>query len=580
MVASFAGRARLVALGASALVAIAGGLALAQRFRVHEMVPYLAAGDASSLVSGRGAEPAAIVYDGHILRAPAGGPLTQEERPIEAEPSAHASGGAVSQPTFHPDRETALHGSVSYYEVFVPSVAPYKRLTSLDVVRLDEHGVPYLTVDDTARTVVPVEGVGAPAPDGRARDRFWGSVVLDFRRGDEVPFPSVSPESRIVSLRTEPAVPLQIERDGSGNFFATIPSGETAREVRVVFLTDAPRTFFGFEPGRRWPDVRADALSEQVRPMPPSVMRQAQSFATELGLSREMPFGQVLETLVRHFRSFEESDEPPPSTGNVYLDLARGMRGVCRHRAYAFVVTASALGIVSRFVSNEAHAWVEVLVPEHGGWLRIDLGGSAQGLVPRNVSNAPLYDPRLEDPFPRPPAFERAFALAAARERSLRPERSPWSAPGTTGAPPNGDSDPTSAFGANSGASSPATTDSTTSRTATRPPATTRDRIRTAGSRAPLSIEVVEHTGEVLRGRTIDVAGIATSAGAPASHVRVEVSLRAPSGQEHRLGATVSDEDGNFHASFGVPPDMAVGDYRLVVRSPGDARFRPWPDGA
>jgi transglutaminase-like putative cysteine protease len=41
------------------------------------------------------------------------------------------------------------------------------------------------------------------------------------------------------------------------------------------------------------------------------------------------------------------------------LDLARGKRGVCRHRAYAFVIVAQALGIPARFVQNEAHAWVE-----------------------------------------------------------------------------------------------------------------------------------------------------------------------------------------------------------------------------
>jgi hypothetical protein len=41
------------------------------------------------------------------------------------------------------------------------------------------------------------------------------------------------------------------------------------------------------------------------------------------------------------------------------------------------------------------------------------------------------------------------------------------------------------------------------------------------------------------------------------------------------LGVSVSDGDGYFRAAFGVPPDLAVGDYRLVVVSECDARHLP-----
>jgi hypothetical protein len=37
----------------------------------------------------------------------------------------------------------------------------------------------------------------------------------------------------------------------------------------------------------------------------------------------------------------------------------------------------------------------------------------------------------------------------------------------------------------------------------------------------------------------------------------------------------VTDASGNFHGSFGVPPETEVGQHALVVRTPGDARLLP-----
>jgi hypothetical protein len=39
------------------------------------------------------------------------------------------------------------------------------------------------------------------------------------------------------------------------------------------------------------------------------------------------------------------------------------------------------------------------------------------------------------------------------------------------------------------------------------------------------------------------------------------------------LGVCVSDASGAFHVSLGVPPDLQVGDYRLLVLTPGDSRY-------
>ncbi len=549
-------------VGVGLLLALGGAVALAQDVVLHELVPNLGANEGSSLVSGRGAEPAAIVYDGEILRAPEGGPLSAGERAMEAAPG---DGEALEEegrrsPTFHPDRVTALHGAVPYFEVFSPAITPYKRVTSLDAVRLSDDGVPFLSIGHPARERVEVDGPGSQAPDGRARDRFWGSVVLDFRGGREVPLPSVSPESRILSLRTEPSTAVHLERDGAGNYLAVLDPGAAAGEIRAVFLTDAPRSFFGFDDQRSWPVARADALGDEVTPLPAPVARDAERFAAELGLAREMPFQAALSELTRHFRSFEESEEPPADTGNVYLDLARGMRGVCRHRAYAFVITASALGISSRFVSNEAHAWVEVHVPDHGGWLRVDLGGSAQGLAPRHPEPGPSYQPPVDDPLPRPPEYERSLAEAGGASTAAGPSR-----PGSAAGGPSGAAGPSeaSAPGEPGEPGEPPQSEPL----ASMPPS------RASAPRIPLTLSLAHHSPEVLRGQSIEVTGSAASAEGSAPGLRVEVVLRDREGAERLLGVTVTDANGNFHGSFGVPPDTHLGEHGLVVRSPGDAHI-------
>ena len=372
--------------------------------------------------------------------------------------------------------------------------------------------------------------------------------MLDVSDGATIPFPSIAPEARVLTLRTEPTTALRIEQDGADNFYATVVGAPGTDEVRVVFLMDAPRDYFG----AALPEgARADALGARVRPLPAPVLRDAETFAGELGLSRSTPFAQALSALVGHFRAFEESDTPPEDSGNIYLDLARGMRGICRHRVYAFVITAHALGIHARFVQNEAHAWAEVELPS-GGWLRIELGGAATGLDPRSGQDRPMYQPDVPDSLPRPAAYVRAYdearraAQAAAGGGGGGGERRGGESGGSSGA----------GGGTSGGSVAPVSGG--------------------ASARRPLELAVDRRSFEVFRGRELEVTGIARGETGGVSGLRVEVLLRASRGNaEWLLGVTVTRDAGVFRGVFGVPPDLAVGDYRLVVRSPGDAEHAP-----
>ncbi len=521
---------------------------------IHEYVPDLGSEEGTMLVSSGGAQPDAIVYQGEVLPAPEGGALREGEQPMRA------LGGDGEQteepgrrsPTFRPDRVTDLDAIVPYYTVFTPTIAPFKRVTAYDTVVLASDGTPIFTIGAGDRSRLDPLGADAEPPGDRPFDRFWGSVVLDFSEGSTVPLPSIAPEARILTLRTEPSALIHVERDRAGNFYATLV-GAASEPVRVVFLPDAPRDYFGAS----LPDAPVVALRDRMTPLPAPVQRDAEAFAAELGLSRASRFGEALRALAAHFRSFEESEEPPRNTGNIYLDLARGMRGICRHRVYAFVITAQALGMHARFVHNEAHAWAEVELPS-AGWLRVDLGGAATGLEAHGAAERPTYAPDVPDPLPRPEAYVRAYEQAQ-RMSGLRAP-SGGGAPGSNGGAPSGGGgggDDTGGGDPGGGTVAPTVTEG-------------------EGPRRPLELALDRRSFEVFRGRELEVTGVARGPDGGAPGLRIEVLLRAPrGGQERLLGVTVSREAGTFRGVFGVPPDLPVGDYRLVVRTPGDAHYAP-----
>lgn len=541
-------RARLprpVALGLAVAAVAALARAQPEGIVLHEPVPG-ARDDEIALVGrpGGGDGASSLLYDGALLDAPAADapPDPTQEVPMSAEPGDGVAAEAPGRrsPTFRPDRQTALEGRLGYYASFNPTVAPFKRVTAYDALAIED-GVPVLTVADPALAPYPVVGTDAPAD--RPRDRFWGDVLLDFRAGVRVPLPLPGAGARLLWARGEPEVDVAFERDAAGNAFARLDGSPPPGPVRLTFLADVPRAHFAAP----IPDAPADALAAEIpSPLPPGLAAAARTFAGELGLGASPSLREALETLVAHFRAFEESDEPPADTGDIYLDLARGGRGICRHRAYAFVPTALALGIPARFVMNEAHSWVEVKLPGTG-WLRIDLGGAAEGLDARGAAGRVLHRPPMDDPLPRPEAYERSYSRLAGDVSGL-----PAAPPGPRGADAAG--------GARAGTS----------------PGVDADAARWGGrrrTRVRLSIEASDYA--VRRGRPLELRGRTVGPdGAGLPGLRVEARLRGAGGVVE-LGATVTGPDGRYRGVFEVPPDLDTGDYALVLRFPGDARHAP-----
>jgi transglutaminase-like putative cysteine protease len=453
-------------------------------------------------------------------------------------PSEPGYGAAGAHDEFAPDTDTHLPVVSDYGDPFTPSTAPFKRLEAFDAVRSDYH----LEVRD-ARLVplAAVQGGAAPGPD---EDAFYADLVVDLPPEGNVRLPSVGPGARVVRSRLgvgDQEVPFRVLRDGADNWFLQ-PTGaggaprriggaaQTVR-ARLVMELALPRAAFGGEPG----DVSWAELPF-VAPLPDNVARDAAVVRAAVGVSRAMRPREAIAKLVEYFRGFTDSAERPPSRGSVYLDLALSKKGVCRHRAFAFLVTAQSLGIPTRLVENEAHAWVEI----HDGtrWRRIDLGGAGRMPAPtaeRLARREPYEAPA--DAFPWPKAAARGDEMIA---------RAGAGASAGMGA----------GMGAGAGAGAGAGVGVGVG----------------ADGRARATVTIAATEEAAHRGVPLHVRGEVRADGEPCAHVSVDVWLREPaSSRKTPLGTLATDDKGAFEGTV-VPSGVPLGDYDVTADTRGDAR--------
>lgn len=304
-------------------------------------------------------------------------------QPTENQPLA-----AQRAPRAQLDRQTDYAAPGTYGSVFNPDVVPYKRLSAFDLVSPDLA----LTVASTARSRLPVGGKLEPT-----RDRFWGDVQLTLSGETPVALPSVAPDMRVLSFEITPPVSLIFEKDSADNFTVRAAERTAVGTYRLVFVADADARYFT-PPDP--PSMSANELSELVpaalrRSLPPIIQREAMLALGTMRITAEQPLSTSLPALVEWFRAFEQKPLQQ-TTDNSLRDILRERVGVCRHRAFAFMVLASAMGLPVRMVENEAHAFVEVWLP--AGWQRIDLGGATSDFTVVGGRDRTLHRPRYGDP--------------------------------------------------------------------------------------------------------------------------------------------------------------------------------------
>jgi hypothetical protein len=517
--------ARLLALATLSVALVAH----AQAPLLHEYIEPNPSEDVElSATTQDGAMPAAIETESGVVPAPR---LTDRRQKGE-----HAYGGNATpdslDSSFRVDRDTTRPDAVSYDEPFIPAVAPFKRLYAYDAI--DESFE--LTVFD--KTLNRMDVGGKPGP---ADDQFYADLSVDLVPGVPVRIPSVAPGARVLVARTDPELGFQLQRDRADNWFML---AEARRRVRLVMQLAAPRAAFSTElADASWAD-----LVQKLPPLPPAVSRAASDVATQIGVSRRSSPKQLTAALVAYFRGFAPSDVSPRATrgAQLYQELALSRKGVCRHRAYAFVVTALGLGLPARMVRNEAHAWVEVY--DGVRFHRIDLGGAAGRME---------LDPDAADHLHRPPPDALAWPEGSESGQGMLSQTLDAS---------GGPSADANAAAPTASAAQPRPAPSAEPDPLGQSPRAENDE----RPRSDVTLSVA--SGNSARGGVIQLKGRVEAGGEACSYARVDVSLRDAAGLETWLGAFPTDGSGQLDGRVTVPFEIDVGDYKVIARTPGTGR--------
>jgi hypothetical protein len=516
----------------------------------------------------------------------ASGPLVGDEPRAGKNPTAFTAGDKVlpepaldtpsssSEPVFgdrgiatdrstqdSPDRQTGSDNTLHYVAVFNPDVVPFKRLSALDAVGADYT----MRISRTTLVEQPVGG----ATDA-SRDRFWGSLQIRLDGNEDIAIPSVAPDMRILSYEIEPPRHLVFSKDGADNFYVRTDDPGVTGVHRLVFLADADARYFApsLPTDQRWTPaaVRTAAPPEITPTLPPGVMDQANQTLRILGVDDRTELSVAFNELVKYFRAFEAKDLSSNTSGDIYRDLVDNKAGVCRHRSFAFMVTANALGIPTRYVTNEAHAFVEVWFPGLN-WQRIDLGGAAMRLEVSNAKDKTLHRPRADDPFAKPKEYTDGYTqlegtIGGLSQKQLDDKHAP-----VGDAPASGDyasSDP-SAFDPDVDPGAIGPDPSLPVRTADPKKLTPR-------------ISIVSASGHGYRGEKFHVEGNVHVGGAPLANRQVDVFL-APSGRGGEgsilAGNGTTEPDGSFSLDIDLPARLELRGYEVFVSTREDVRFNP-----
>ncbi len=571
----------IVAAGAAATsLVIAQSDAPRPRHTLHEELPMLGADQVQPAISRKDSDgnPTAIVAGDKVLPQPAIGTKAKPGEPVLGK------GGfaADRQTEWKPDDNTGPDSTLNYVSVFNPDVLPFKRMSTFDAINDDYT----LRVSRTVLTEIPVGGTHDP----RTHDRFWGEVRLQLRPGVDVPLPSVAPDMRILSYKVEPRIKLSFSKDGADNFYVRSDEPNAAGPYHLIFWSDADARYFAPSlPTRPYTiaEVVKRAPPEYVAQLPPRVLAEAQKtlsgtkFAlasSQRGIDRKMTLAVGFDRLVSYFRAFQAGDIKRP-TGDIYRDLCDSQAGVCRHRAFAFMVTATALGIPTRYVQNEAHAFVEVWFPDRG-WQRIDLGGAALRMNVMGADDKRMHRPRADDPFAKPPEYKGQYTQLEGDIRGLTDEqksdrKKPADQAPTSGQIATGPGQMTgNGSAANNGSAAPDPSSLIS------PDRITPDPTKPVKPNDPKKptpvLRVSLADPSAFRGDTLRVEGYAQLDNKGIANHRVDIFLSpAGAGGEGSIpiGYAVTATDGSFRTELAVPAQVNLARYEIRLSSSEDATF-------
>ena len=292
----------------------------------------------------------------------------------------------------------ATDGNVTIYEIFDPVLGSLKRWSSLNGLYYDSaNSNPYTMYNyDTTKTeIFPTNYEGySQIFEG------WIWMGITVTESSYTMIPSVSPDAEIIDYDSNATgVTIQFFKDGADNYYVQ-SNQEAIIDLRYRMGTNG--SYFNREISD---DLTLDDMPEEVI-IPITGESEVKQNVKEFLQYRhdngtianeplywlwpengtpETNLALIIDNLTWYFSAFIEGDgdvPDPESPWDVYQSICINGIGACRHRSFGFFVTALALEAPTRYVSNEAHAFVEVYVPEDNEtfstshWMRINLGGT------------------------------------------------------------------------------------------------------------------------------------------------------------------------------------------------------------
>ncbi|MEC9332419.1 MAG: hypothetical protein VYA07_00030, partial [Candidatus Thermoplasmatota archaeon] len=292
----------------------------------------------------------------------------------------------------------ATDGNVTIYEIFDPVLGSLKRWSALDALYYDSANSNPYTMYNYNSTKTEIFPTNYEGYSQIFEGWMWMGIRVETSKYTMIP--SVSPDADIIDYDSNATgVEIRFFKDGADNYY--VQSNEDV-VIDLKYRMGTNGSYFNRPISS---DLTLDDLpAESIRPIIAESevkenVREFLQYRHDNGTIANKPLyflwpddeepennlALIINNLTWYFSAFIEGDgdvpdpEPP---WDIYQSICINGIGACRHRSFGFFVTAVALGAPTRYVSNEAHAFVEVYVPEDNTtyssshWKRINLGGT------------------------------------------------------------------------------------------------------------------------------------------------------------------------------------------------------------
>lgn len=274
------------------------------------------------------------------------------------------------------------HSDVTCFAVFDPYLLGIKRYRVTDKITKDHIG----KIADP--TLYPLT-LSSTYYD----NVFVGTITLD-RNHNEIRIPSVAPNANIISYSNPDGITFEFFKDGADNYYVKSTNYFYKEKTTLIFTTSCDSSYYTFDIPE---DLMLDDIPENVKHTPPSsVISKANIVIDVIGLTGEQNLKTIVYKLRDYFSSFTPGEIPSEEEQpDIYLAMALSKHGCCGVRSHACFITANSIGLPTRLVTNECHAFCEVYIPTKG-WTMLQLGGCGT-----DTCNPDEYEPfeNITDPY-------------------------------------------------------------------------------------------------------------------------------------------------------------------------------------